>query len=377
MNITPYGKQYIDNDDIAAVSKVLKRRIITSGQEVDFFEKKIINYLKCKFAHVCNSGTSAIFLAMKAIDLKKNDIVIMPAINFVASYNVAKFFGAKIFLADVDKLTGQMSPEDVEKCCKKFSIRSFKALINMYHGGCPLNADKFYKLKKKYKFIFIEDSCHALGASYKTDGKKYMIGSCKHSDISTFSLHPVKTITTGEGGIITTNNKNYSQKIKKIISHGIVRTNKHWIYDVEINGLNFRLNDFQCALGSSQLKKINLFVKKRKKVHDNYHSFLGTVKEIILPKVSNKYYSSHHLFIIIIKNFDLKKKNKLIKYLLKRGIAVQYHYIPIYKFKIFNNDYHGKNSNYFYNKAISLPIYYSLNKQKQKYISKCIKKFFN
>ena len=148
MNITPYGKQYIDNDDIAAVSKVLKRRIITSGQEVDFFEKKIINYLKCKFAHVCNSGTSAIFLAMKAIDLKKNDIVIMPAINFVASYNVAKFFGAKIFLADVDKLTGQMSPEDVEKCCKKFSIRSFKALISMYHGGCPLNADKFYKLKK-------------------------------------------------------------------------------------------------------------------------------------------------------------------------------------------------------------------------------------
>ena len=162
MKLIPYGKQYIDQDDIRSVSKVLKNEKITSGKEVTNFEKKISQYLKCKFAHVCNSGTSAIFLALKSIDLKKDDIVIMPAINFIASYNVAKFLGAKVFLADVDKFTGQMTPDDVETCCKKFNIKKFKALIAMYHGGSPLNAKKFYKLKKKDKFIFIEDSCHAL-----------------------------------------------------------------------------------------------------------------------------------------------------------------------------------------------------------------------
>ena len=246
----------------------------------------------------------------------------------------------------------------------------------MYHGGSPLNAEKFYKLKKKYKFIFIEDSCHALGSAYKAGNKRYQIGSCKHSDISTFSLHPLKTITTGEGGIVTTNNKYLSEKIKKIVSHGIVRTNNHWIYNVELNGMNLRMNDFQCALGISQLKKIGLFLKKRKSIYNNYHKFLSHIKEIILPKIPGKYFSANHLFMIILKNFDLKKKNRFIKYMLKKKIVVQYHYIPIYKFKIFNDKYNVKNSNIFYKTAISLPIYYDLDVEKQKYISNCIKEFF-
>jgi dTDP-4-amino-4,6-dideoxygalactose transaminase len=376
MKLIPYGKQYIDQDDIRSVSKVLKNEKITSGKEVANFEKKISHYLKCKFAHVCNSGTSAIFLALKSIDLEKNDIVIMPAINFIASYNVAKLLGAKVFLADVDKLTGQMTPDDVITCCKKFNIKKFKALISMYHGGSPLNAEKFHKLKKKYKFIFIEDSCHALGSSYKAKNKRYKIGCCKHSDISTFSLHPLKTITTGEGGIVTTNNKYLSEKIKKNLSHGIVRTNNHWIYNVEINGMNLRMSDFQCSLGISQLKKIALFLKKRKSIYNNYRKFLSNIQEIILPKIPGKYFSANHLFIIILKNFDLKKKNIFIKYMLKKKIVVQYHYIPIYKFKIFNDKYNEKNSNIFYKTAISLPIYYDLNVKKQKYISNCIKEFF-
>ena len=376
MNLIPYGKQYIDQDDIRSVSKVLKNEKITSGEEVNNFEKKITQYLKCKFAHVCNSGTSAIFLALKTIDLKKNDIVIMPAINFIASYNVAKFLGANVFLADVDKFTGQMTPEDVKRCCKKFKIKKFKALIAMYHGGCPLNAEKFYDLKKKYKFVFIEDSCHALGSTYKLRNNKYKVGSCKHSDISTFSLHPLKTITTGEGGIVTTNNKYFSEQIKKIISHGIVRTKRHWIYNVNLNGMNLRMNDFQCALGISQLKKINLFLKKRESISKNYHKYLADIKEIILPTISKKYLSSNHLFMIILKDFDLKKKDLFIKYMLKKKIVVQYHYIPIYKFKIFKDKYSTINTNSFYKTAISLPIYYDLNKEKQKYISKCIKNFF-
>ena len=261
MKFIPYGKQYIDNEDVKVVSKVLKSDLITSGRQVNKFEEKIKRFLNAKFSFTCNSGTSALFLALQSIGLKKNDIVIMPAINFIASYNIAKLFNSKIFLADVDQYSGQMSPENIIDICKKFKIKKIKAVITMYNGGYPDNAEKFKSLKKKYKCYIIEDSCHALGATYKYNKKDIKIGSCFHSDISTFSLHPLKTITTGEGGIVTTNSKKIGEKIKKLRSLGI-KKNKlyHWKYDVENIGFNFRLNDFQCALGISQLSKISKFI---------------------------------------------------------------------------------------------------------------------
>ena len=206
-NLIPYGRQYIDKKDLSAVQQSLRNEKITTGAYVEKFEKKINQFLKCKYSVSCNSGTSALFLAFKAIDLNKNDKVIMPSINFISSYNIAKVFGAQIFLADVDKSTGQMTPDDIEDCCKKFKLKNVKALVVMYNGGYPQNADKFFKLKKKYGFKIIEDACHALGAEYVFKKKIYKIGSCKHSDISTFSFHPLKTITTGEGGLITSNKK--------------------------------------------------------------------------------------------------------------------------------------------------------------------------
>ena len=161
-----YGKQYIDNKDIKAVINSLKREKITTGKLVEKFEKKINNFLNCKFSVTCNSGTSALFLAFQAINLKKNDKIIMPSINFISSYNVAKLFGAKVFLADVDKSTGQMTPKDIYDCCKKFKLKKIKALVIMYNGGYPQNADKFQQFKKKLKCLIIEDACHALGAEY-------------------------------------------------------------------------------------------------------------------------------------------------------------------------------------------------------------------
>ena len=207
MKTIPYGRQYIDSQDIKFVSKALKQDLITTGKYVKKFEKNISKFMNVKFASSCSSGTSAIHLAFMAIDLKKEDVVIMPAINFIAAYNMARLMNAKIFLADVDPLTGQMTPQTLLETIKRNKLKEIKVILTMYLGGYPENVVEFYNIKKKFNCYLIEDACHALGAKYLFNKKYVSIGSCKHSDISTFSLHPVKTITTGEGGLITTNDK--------------------------------------------------------------------------------------------------------------------------------------------------------------------------
>jgi len=377
MNNIYYGKQHIDNNDIKKVKQTLSSQIITSGKKVIEFEKKITKYLNCKYSIVCNSGTSAIYLALKAINLKNNDIVVMPSVNFISAYNMSKLLGAKVYLSDVNSMTGQMSPTDLENCCKKFKIKKIKAVINMYMGGYPENILDFYKLKKKYGFYLIEDACHALGSGYLVNKKLYKVGSCKHSDLSTFSLHPLKTITTGEGGIVTTNNRNLCDKIRIIRSHGISRSrSKYWKYDVVSAGFNFRLNDFQCALGISQLNKIKKFIKERKKIYNFYKKNLKDIEQINLPIYSKSIKPSYHLFIINLKNFTLNKKDKFLKYMNKNKIFPQYHYIPIFKFKLFKGSFIGKNSNKYFNHAISLPIFVDLDKKKQIYIVNKINNFF-
>ncbi len=373
-----YGGQYIDDLDINAVKKSLKNKLITSGGSVAKFENAINNFLNCKFSAVCNSGTSAIFLALKTIDLRKNDIVLMPAINFISSYNVTKILGAKIIFIDVDKFTGQITPEKVIETCKKYKIKKFKALIVMYNGGYPLNAENYLRLKRKYNCYIIEDACHALGGSYKNKNKFLKVGSCKHSDICTFSLHPLKTITTGEGGIVTTNNQKFIKKIKSLRSHGIIRKQKkHWVYDIAYNSLNFRLTDFQCELGISQLKKISKFVNKRKKIAKIYEKKLDKLQKFLNFKFFYlNYNSSYHLLLINLRKPNLNLKEKLIKYMLKKKITLQYHYIPIYKFTIQKRNYNFKNSEIYYNSTLSLPIFYNLKNFEINYIVKQLYNFF-
>jgi len=375
--IIPYGRQFISKEDIKNVSKTLKKDIITSGSEIPKFEKEIQKYLKCKYSTVCNSGTSALFLSLLSIGVKKNDVVIMPSINFVASHNVSKILGAKIYLADVNRYNGQMSPDDVINVCKKFKIKKIKALIVMYNGGYPLNSEKFYNLKKKYKCYIIEDACHALGAEYRFKKNLFKIGSCKHSDISTFSLHPLKTITSGEGGIVTTNSKILDYKIKKFRSLGIKRSKeKHWDYDVELTGFNFRLTDFQCSLGLSQLKKIKNFLKKRKQIVKKYNLGLKKINQINIPIISKSYNSSNHLYLINIKRYNMKKKESFIRYMMKNKILTQQHYKPVYKFKSFKGKYVSRNAEIYYKSTVSLPIFYQLSSKEQNYIISKVNSFF-
>ena len=372
----PYGRQFIDNSDIIEVSKTLKNDLITTGKKVGKFEQKINKLLKCKFSSACNSGTSALLLAFQSIGLKKNDIVIMPSITFVASYNVVKILGAKVFLADVNSNTGQMSPNDILNCCKKFKIKKVKAIVAMYNGGYPENAEKFFKLKKRLGCYVIEDGCHALGARYFFKGKKIYIGSCKHSDICTFSFHPLKTITTGEGGLVTTNSKYLDKRIKNLRSHGM-KKNLNWSYDIVDHGLNLRLNDFQAALGISQLEKIKKFISRRKEIAEFYNKELKNIKRITIPNYNSLNDPSYHLYIMVIKDFNINKKSAFFKFMKKKGISVQYHYIPIYKFKIFTDKKDAINSEFYFKNAISLPIYYSLTKTQQKFIIKNIKNYLN
>ena len=379
MKIIPYGRQYIDNQDIKFVSKALKKDLITTGSYVKKFENKILKFLKVKYVASCSSGTSALHLALMAINLKKDDVIIMPAINFIAVYNMAKLMNAKIFLADVDPFTGQMTPKTLLECIKKNKLKKIKAIITMYLGGYPENVIEFYNIKKKFNCYLIEDACHALGAKYKYKNEKVYVGSCRHSDIAAFSLHPVKTITSGEGGVVTTNNIILANKILLFRSHGIKRDKrKHWQYDIKTPGFNYRLSDINCALALSQLSKIKKFINFRHQVYLYYRARFNKFKNLIeLNKYNKKNSPSYHLYLLSI-NFKKIRSTKemLFRFLKKKKILAQYHYIPIYRFTMYNRKLYYPNAEFYFKNTISLPIFYNYTYKQYGHVVSVINNFF-
>jgi len=380
MKSIPYGRQFIDRNDVKEVSKALVKDFITTGNYVKKLENKVSKFLKVKFALSCTNGTAAIHLAFMAINLKKNDIVIMPAINFISSYSMAKFMNAKIYIADVDSLTGQMTPKTLIDCINKNKVKKIKAVVTMYLGGYPQNVIEFYKIKKKYKFFIIEDACHALGAKYFYNKNYVPIGSCKHSDVATFSFHPVKTITSGEGGLVTTNNRLIYNRMILSRSHGIEKHKKfHWKYNIYKPSFNYRLSDLNCALALSQLKKINKFINYRKKIFNFYIKNLNVNNKFINFPNYTHVKPSFHLFLISINFKKIKKKDEFLEFLKNEKIFCQFHYIPIYKFRLFqekiNLNIFPGSEEYFKNN-ISLPIFYNLTLFLQKKIIKKIRTFF-
>ena len=375
----PYGGQFIDSQDIKSVSKSLKKELISGGDLIKKFEKKISNFLNVKHTLSCSSGTAALHLSFLALGIKKGDVIIMPIINFISSFNMSNSLGAKIFFADVDSKTGQMTPQHLVSCIKKNKIKRIKAVITMYMGGYPENIIKFYKLKKKYNFKIIEDCCHAFGSKYFEKKKLIKIGSCKHSDIATFSLHPLKPITTGEGGLITTNDNNIYNKVSMLRSHGIIKDKKfHWNYDVLQTGYNYRLSDINCALGISQLTKIKNFLQKRKKIYLFYKKNLDGYKKIIsFPDYNKNNLPSYHLVIININFKNIREKNNFLKYLINNSIMCQFHYIPINKFSILRNYKKRFNSSEIYYKtSLSIPIFHKATSKQLNYIVTKIKEYF-
>ena len=376
--LIPYGKSFIDKDDINSVVKSLKNQFITSGPYVKKLESSVKEKFKVKYSLSCSSGTAALHLSFLSLELKKDDIVILPIVNFIAASNVISFINAKVYFADVDMFTGQMTPKTLENCIKKNNIKKIKAFVTMYLGGSPDNVYEFFKIKKKYNCYMIEDACHALGAFYNYKNKKTYIGSCRHSDICTFSLHPLKSITSGEGGLITTNNNKLYQKIKTLRSHGFKKKLNHWDFKLDYPGFNYRLSDINSALACSQLKKLKLFVKKRTLIANKYIDYFKNSKIFNVRNANKSIYSSWHLFILNI-NFKYLRtnKNKFLKYLLKKNIIGQQHYIPIYNFKFYKKikKKNFPNSKIYHENSVSLPIYYELTDRQIKYIFEKIRNF--
>lgn len=375
-----YGKQNIFPKDIFFTSKSLKKKFLTQGKSVQLFEKKIKSFVKSKYAIVCNSGTSALHLALLSIEIKKNDVILMPAINFIAAYNMSILLGAKVYLVDVDPITGQMTPDCLLKTLIDNKLTKIKAIITMYLGGSPENILPFYKIKKKYKAILIEDACHAFGSTYSINNKSHKIGSCNHSDISTFSFHPLKTITTGEGGAVTTNRPELAKKIFLTRSHNLYKKNReqYWNYESKGIGFNFRLSDINCSLGISQLSKVKDIVKKRNEIVKRYEKKLYKLRNFIdFPSYSKDVKSCNHLMLVSI-NFDKlsSNKNNFFKFMNKNDIYPQQHYIPLFKVCRLKYDKKKfKNSLKFYKNCVSLPIFYSIKNIQIDKVVNTIEKF--
>ena len=324
----PYGRQWIDEDDINSVIQVLKGDYLTTGPYISKFETEIANYVGSKYAVTFSNGTAALHGACFAAGIGEGDEVITTPMTFAASANCILYQGGVPVFADIDEETYNIDPNEIEK---KITEKT-KAIIPVHFTGKPAPLDEICAIAKKHGLVIIEDAAHALGATYKQ--KK--IGSI--SDMTMFSFHPVKHITSGEGGIITTNDKGYYEKLLQFRSHGITRDPNQmldnqgpWYYEMQFLGFNYRMTDIQAALASSQLKKIDKFLELRKKYVGMYNDELKKIKEITIPHQNKAASSSWHLYMIRLHLDQLKGNRKEVySALQKENIGVNVHYIPVY-----------------------------------------------
>ena len=370
-----YGRQYIDNEDIKSVVNTLKSDYLTQGPIVRTFEKNINNYFGSKFSLAVSNGTAALYLAGKALSWNNKSLILMSPLTFVAGANVADLFGAKIKFIDIDPQTYCIDVNFLESYLKN-SKKKITSLIATDFAGHTCDWKKLKYLSKKYKFTLINDNCHAFGAEY-LNNRKY---ASKYADICSLSFHPVKHLTTGEGGAIFTNKKSYYKKLISCREHGMLRKKNWWDYDIVEPSLNFRMSELQAALGISQLKKINKFLKYRREIAKIYNIELKDLDFIKLPNNINCNHA-YHLYPILIDFEKIKKsKKKLIQIFLKNKIKLQVHYKPThlfsyYKKKHFNKNLDLKNSEKFYQQEISLPIFFNLKKKHVYKIIGILKKF--
>ena len=371
----PYGKQDIDDNDIEAVIDVLRSEYITQGPQIPLFEETITNYCGSKYGVAVNSATSALHIACLSLGLKKGDWLWASPNSFVASANCGLYCGAEVDFVDIDPLTYNLSINQLEK--KLFQAKKEnklpKILISVHFAGQSCMMREINDLSKQYGFHVIEDASHAIGGKYLGDP----IGSCKYSDITIFSFHPVKIITTGEGGIATTNSKKLLEKMQIYRSHGVTRNEKlmnkasegDWFYQQVHLGFNYRMTELQAALGISQMKRVDEFIAKRHVLKKRYDLLLVDLP-VITPFNDKNCFSSSHLYVI---QLEIKKIRKSRKQIFKRmrnfGIGVNVHYIPIH-----TQPYYQKKgfkegdfpvSEAYYNNVISLPLYHSMTLTQQ------------
>ncbi len=368
----PYGRQWLDDEDVREVVKVLRGDWITQGPAVRRFEEMLAHLVESKYAVAFSSGTAALHAACFAAGIKPGDEVITTPISFVATGNCILYLGGKPIFVDVTEDTVNIDPEKIEE---KITPRT-KAIIPVDFAGHPAELERIYRIAIKNNLLVIEDACHALGAEYRSSDNSGLkgkdrwvkVGSCTHSHMSVFSFHPVKSITTGEGGAVTTNDSYFYRKLILFRNHGITKDpssfsgkNKDpWFYEMQELGYNYRITDFQCALGMSQFRKLFLFIRRRRKIARIYHQAFKDLKEISIPSEKPYVRSAWHLYVIRISPGKDRRK-KVFEALRKEKMGVQVHYIPIYYHPYYQRLGYRKGicpvAERYYERALTLPLF--------------------
>ena len=368
-NFIPYGKQFIDEDDISAVVEVLKSDFLTTGPKVKEFEDKICEFTGATYAVAVSNGTAALHLASLVL-LEENDKVLTTPNSFLATSNSILYVGAKPIFVDICE-DGNI---DLDLCERELQKdKNIKAIYAVHFSGNPINQEKLKYLKDTYKIKILEDAAHSLGANF--GGIK--AGSCENSDCSILSFHPVKHLTTGEGGAVTTNDEEIYKKLLELRTHGMQRMSEiaPWYYEMHSLGFNYRLTDLQCALGLSQFKKLDSFIEKRKKLALKYDKALKN--SIVKPLYSYDGNSSYHLYVVCV---DFSKLNiskvELFLKMKEKNIGLQLHYIPINKQPFYKSLGYGDEKtpimDKYYEECFSLPMYPSLSFEEQEYVIKIL-----
>lgn len=372
----PYSTQSIDEKDIAAVVKSIKSGWLTQGPAIGQFEKALAKKVGAKFGVAFSSGTAALHAAYFAAGVTKGDEVIVPALTFAATANAALFLGAKPVFADVSIEYGTIDVGDV----KKKITRRTKAIVPVDYGGRPGDLRELRVLARRHKIVLIEDAAHSLGGFYRGEP----VGSL--ADMTMFSFHPVKSITTGEGGAIVTNSSEYYRRLLLFRSHGItkdpnalVRKNHGlWYQEMQELGFNYRLTDMQAALGISQLKRLSTFVKKRRMVAKRYEKLLANIQGLIVPPKERAHeHSAWHLYPVRLRPNIASRRDEVFEALRAQGIGVQVHYIPVYRHLFYEKLGYKKgscpNAEAFAASEISIPLFPAITKKQQIYIARALR----
>lgn len=366
----PYGRQSIDASDIDAVVKVLKSDWLTQGPKVLEFEQALARYCGARYAVAASSGTAALHLAYRAADLKGGDEAITTPNTFVATTNMLLEVGAKPVFCDIRLDTYNIDERNIESLI----TNKTRAVVPVHFAGQPCAMDKIRKISQRHDLVVIEDACHALGARYKHS----KIGDCAYSDMAVFSFHPVKSITTGEGGAVLTNSKNLYQRLLLLRSHGVKKDKRGFNIMTEL-GYNYRLSDIQAALGASQIKKIGGFIKKRRQVVKWYQEELAGINAIILPVELKECLSAWHIYVIRVR--EPKHRLPLYQHLKKHGIGVNFHYPAVYSQPYYRKkgykSFYLKNEELYQSSCLTLPCFPALKRSEVRYIGRTIRKFFN
>ena len=382
----PYGRQEITEDDIAEVEKVLRSDFLTQGPAVPRFEKSVADYCGASHAIAVNSATSALHIACLALDLGPGDWLWTSPNTFVASANCGRYCSADIDFVDIDPKTYNMSVDGLsEKLIHAEKLGKLpKIVVPVHFAGQPCDMPSIYDLSKRYGFKIIEDASHAIGASYN----QVKVGSCAHSDITVFSFHPVKIITSAEGGMALTNDKDICDKISRLRTHGITNDktkmedrpkDEIWNYQQIDLGFNYRMNDIQAALGLNQMKRLDEYVKRRHKLAKYYDIELKDLS-LTLPWQTTDFYSSYHRYPILVKNdSDSKIQKHIFEELRKNDIGVNLHYTPVHRHPYYKNLGFKKDdfpvAEKFHKEVISIPMYPTLQDEHKKHVIETLKKF--